>query len=75
MEEGITLCRTLFPYINKVLDYRFLDEKWAFIANRFLSSLVTHIQDISASVKSGFILYALHLNPKILHAIIVNNDN
>ena len=56
MEEGTTLSRTLFPYLNKVRDYRFLDEKWAFIArpfiaNRFLSSLITHIQDISASVK------------------------
>jgi hypothetical protein len=36
MEEGATLSRTLFPYLNKVCDYRFLGEDFKFIGNRFL---------------------------------------
>ena len=51
MEEGVTLQRTLLPYLNLVHDYRFLDEKWNFVANRFLSSLITQIVDTKVVVK------------------------
>lgn len=75
MEEGATLSRTLLPYLNQVEDYRFLGEDTTFIANRFLSTLITHISDTGSSVKAGFILFGLHLNPRMLQTIINNNDN
>lgn len=72
MEESATLSRTLFPYINKVTDYRFLGEECTFIANRFLNSLVTHVKDTDISVEVGFVKFALALNPRTLHGIFHN---
>jgi hypothetical protein len=70
MEEGATLSRTLMPYLNMVTDYRFLTEETHFIASRFLASLGTHIRDTDSAVGTGFILFALHLNPRSLQGII-----
>lgn len=75
MEEGATLSRTLFPYLNKVTDYRFLGEETNFIANRFLNSLITHVKDTGTPVELGFVLYAINLNPRSLHGIFKNDKS
>jgi hypothetical protein len=62
-EEGVTLSRTLLPFLDKVTDYSFLGPDTHFIMNRFLNSLITHICDTRGRVTIGFMLFALHLNP------------
>jgi hypothetical protein len=42
---------------------------------RFLTSLVTHIRDSSSHVGVGFVIYALHLNPRLLQGIFANVQN
>lgn len=70
MDEGATLSTTLFPYLNKVCDYRFLDVEFKFIAHSFLTTLVTHVKDNKeVSFEAGFVLYGMSLNPKELHGI------
>jgi len=66
MEEGGTLARTLLPYLNLVTDYTFLTPDTHHICGRFLASLTTHICDSKETVGVGFVLYALHLNPRLL---------
>lgn len=66
MEEGGTLARTLLPYINRVTDFTFLTQDTHFISGRFLNSLVIHVRDTKESIGVGFVLFALHLNPRLL---------
>ena len=42
---------------------------------RFLTSLVTHIRDSSSHIGVGFVVYALHLNPRLLQGIFANVQN
>ena len=66
MEEGGTLARTLLPYINRITDFTFLTPDTHFIGGRFLNSLVIHVRDTTEAIGVGFVLYALHLNPRSL---------
>jgi hypothetical protein len=70
MEQGATLSRTLLPFIDQVTDYCFLAEEAHFICTRFLASLSTHIRDAELSVGTGFILFAIRLNPRTLSGIL-----
>jgi hypothetical protein len=72
MEEGGTLSRTLLPHLNLVTDYRFLQDEAHFICSRFLASLVTHVKDTEQAVGTGFILFALRLNPRQLQGILTH---
>jgi hypothetical protein len=65
-EEGGTLSRTLFPFLNKVTDYSFLSPDAHFIMNRFLNTLVRHICDTKGRVAQGFMLFALHVNASVI---------
>ena len=69
-EEGVTLSRTLFPFLNKVTDYSFLGPESHFIMNRFLNSLIRHLCDTRGKVALGFMLFALHVNPLVIKDII-----
>jgi len=66
MEEGGTLARTLLPYINRITDFTFLTPDTHFIGGRFLNSLVIHARDSTDAIGVGFVLFALHLNPRSL---------
>lgn len=70
MDEGNTLSDTLLPFLNKVYDYSFLQEKDHFIASRFLNSLVRHIIDTRVRVGMGFMLFGLKLDPSKLVDIV-----
>jgi hypothetical protein len=74
-EEGVTLSRTLLPYLNKVTDYSFLVAETQFIMNRFLNSLVRHICDTRGRVGQGFMLFCLHVNPFVIKDIIEFEGN
>ena len=69
-EESATLSRTLLPFINRVIDYRFLTPETSFIASRFLGSLITHLKDTEIAASVGFINFALHLNPQVHKDVI-----
>jgi hypothetical protein len=72
MEQGATLSRTLLPFIDQVNDYCFLEEEAHFICTRFLAALSVHIRDAELSVGTGFILFALRLNPRTLSGILTS---
>ena len=75
MEEGVTLGRTLLPYLNKVRDYSFVTSDSFFIHGRFLASLVTNIVDNETTIEAGFVLYGMHINPRILNPIFDADKN
>lgn len=75
MDEGGLLSRTLLPSIEKVTDFMFLMEEDHFIASRFLASLSLHIRDADSKIASGFVLFAMHINPKELHGMFAQPVN
>ena len=70
MDEGVTLSRLLLPFLNSITDYSFLLKETFFIMGKFLSSLTTHHRDCGDSLITGFILFALHINAKMLNGLI-----
>ena len=60
----------MLPYLNKVTDYSFLGPETHFIMNRFLNSLIRHISDTRSKVALGFMLFSLHVNPRVIKEII-----
>ena len=75
MDEGGLLSRTLLPSIEKVTDFKFLMEEDNFIASRFLVSLALHIKDTESNIGTGFVLFAMHINPKELHGMFNSLQN
>jgi len=75
MEEGNTLSETLLPFLNQVSDYSFLTSKTHFIAQRFLNSLSRHLIDIKGKVESGFMLFAIKIDPTKLRDVIPFESN
>ena len=75
MEQSATLSVTLLPYISKVMDFSFLVEDTHFIAGRFLAALSTHLSDMRGTLTTGFVLFALHLNPRALKELITTSES
>ena len=70
MDEGVTLSNMLLPFLHGITDYTFLQRDTFFIMGRFLSALVTHFRDSGDSLSPGFILFAIHINSKMLNGLI-----
>ena len=74
-EESATLARTLLPFVDRVTDYRFLGPEAGFIASRFLSSLALHLKDVQGTVSTGFVAFALHVNPVVLKNMMTSRGS
>jgi hypothetical protein len=70
MDEGVTLSRMLLPFLHSLTDYSFLVKDTNFIMGRFLHALATHYKDSNEPLSPSFILFALHLNAKMLNGLI-----
>lgn len=72
MDEGVTLSRMLLPFLHSLTDYSFLIKDTNFMMGRFLFALSTHYKDSGESLGPGFILFALHVNAKVLNGLITS---
>lgn len=72
MDEGVTLSRMLLPFLHSINDYSFLTKDTNFLMGRFLFALATHYKDSGEPLSPGFILFALHVNAKVLNGLITS---
>jgi hypothetical protein len=74
-DEGISLSKTLLPYLSKCSNYDFITQENNALAARLAQTLAQFFQDSELKITKGFASYCLEFYPQAIHKIIISDDN